>query len=161
MAAVPALRCRCSYGLPWRPRAERDCVLARVAAARDVSAPLDRGPEDVLEEALLRRAHLREALGYRADRAVVLGEAKRARGLLPLRHVPLLAHQSRHQRDALGLLRTLELGQHLTGEVAVVVLEQLDRRGAAALHGHPLEQLRQRLLVRAWEQGFTRAAQAV
>src|SRR2546427_6781550 len=48
---------------------------------------------------------------HRADRAVVLGQPERAPSFPPVGHVALLAHESRHQRDALGHPFPLELGR--------------------------------------------------
>src|SRR5437867_1600511 len=124
-------------------------------------APLDGGSEHVPQKLLLRRAHLGEALGDGADRAVVLREAERAGRLVPLGHVALLVHQPGDEIHPLRRRGAGQLRLQLARELAVVVFEQLHCRLAAALPGDALQQLGECLLVSAREQRLAVRAQPV
>jgi len=102
-----------------------------------------------------------ETLGHRANGAVVLGQPERPGRLLPFGHVALLVHQPGDHVQALGRPGAGELGLQPAGEIAVMVFEQPDRRLAAALVGHPLEQLRQRLLIGTREQALSVGTQPI
>src|SRR5438045_3848939 len=93
-----------------------------------MAPPLHLGAKHLTKEPLFCGAYLGEPLGHRTDGAIVPGQPECPGGLLPVRHVALLAHQPSHMVQALGDRRAAQLREEAARQLPVTILEQLDRR---------------------------------